>query len=268
MMIFTPQRMRRLDLSPESFNLDFFTNPPITQSSPILSNSASLMMSAMFSSNTFGDFVNTQAVGPAEAFFSLGSDVPTVEDSDETGEADDAEDEEERNLKLEDFITFSTESDEEGDDDNWDGDTNTAASTPARPQTSASQMSAMSGASMTDVHPLLNHFDNNAHAVGAFRRNQINQQLILSDRATQESLAFSGPYNYGTLRGIKTGSLETVTAPITPLRRQKKSATNGYADLNRSPLESMSSKRKASNALSDPFHKRHRSISDMEILHL
>lgn len=269
MMIFTPQRMRRLDLSPESFNLDFFTHPPTAQSSPILSNSASLMMSAMFSSNTFGDFVNTQAVGPAEAFFSLTSDAPTVEDSDETGEADEAEDEEERNLKLDDFITFNPDdSDEEEQDENWDGDTNTAASTPGRPQTSASQMSAISGGSMADVHPLLSHFDNNSNAVGAFRRNQINQQLILSDRATQESLAFSGPYHYGTLRGIKTGSLETVTAPITPLRRHKKSAMNGYADLNKSPLESMSQKRKASNTLGDPFHKRHRSISDMEVLHL
>ncbi|OIW32611.1 hypothetical protein CONLIGDRAFT_678995 [Coniochaeta ligniaria NRRL 30616] len=270
MMIFTPQRMRRLDLSPESFNLDFFTNPPITQSSPILSNSASLMMSAMFSSNTFGDFVNTQAVGPAEAFFSLASDAATAEDSDETGEADEPEDEEERNLKLEDFITFNQDSDEEGQDENWDGDgdTNTAASTPGRPRTSASQVSAISDGAMADVHPLLSHFDNNSNAVGAFRRNQINQQLILSDRASHESLAFSGPYHYGTLRGIKTGSLETVTAPITPLRRNKKSAANGYADINRSPLESMSQKRKASSALSDAFHKRHRSISDMEVLHL
>lgn len=267
-MIFTPQRMRRLDLSPESFNLDFFTNPPITES-PILSNSASLMMSAMFSSNTFGDFVNTQAVGPAEAFFSLGSDAVTADDSDATGEAEEAEDEEERNLKLEDFITFNPDdSDEEAEDSNWDGDTNTAASTPGRPRTSASQVSAMCDGGMADVHPLLSHFDNNSNAVGAFRRNQINQQLILSEQASHESLAFSGPYHYGTLRGIKTGSLETVTAPITPLRRQKKSATNGYADLNRSPLEGMSQKRKASGGLGDPFHKRHRSLSDMEVLHL
>jgi hypothetical protein len=268
MMIFTPQRIRRLDLSPESFNLDFFTNPPVTES-PILSNSASLMMSAMFSSNTFGDFINTQAVGPAEAFFSLASDGVTAEESDETG-ADDEEDEEERNLKLDDFITFHSEdSDDEGqDENNWDGDTNTAASTPARPRTSASTVSTMSDGNTADVHPLLNHFDNHSNAVGAFRRNQINQQLILSDRATQESLAFSGPYHYGTLRGIKTGSLETVTAPITPLRRHKRNSANGYGDYNKSPLESMSQKRKASTALSDSFHKRHRSISDMEVLHL
>jgi len=268
MMIFTPQRLRQFDLDPESFNLDFFTNPPIQEGSPILSNSASLMMSAMFSSNTFGDFVNGQAVGPTEAFFSLASEGMTADESDETGEAEDAEDEEERNLKLEDFITFNPDdSDEEAGDDEWDGDTNTAASTPGRPSTSASRMSTLSDGT-ADVHPLLSHFDNNSDAVGAFRRNQINQQLILSDRASHESLAFSGPYHYGTLRGIKTGSLETVTAPITPVRRHKKSATNGYAALNRSPLEGMSQKRKASGALVDPFHKRHRSISDMEILHL
>ena len=157
---------------------------------------------------------------------------------------------------------------DEDPDENWDGDLNTPASTPGRPRTSASQMSGISDGNTADVHPLLSHFDNNSNAVGAFRRNQINQQLILSDRASHESLAFSGPYHYGTLRGIKTGSLETVTAPITPLRRHKKSATNGYADLNRSPLESMSQKRKASGALGDPFHKRHRSISEIEVLHL
>ncbi|KAB5540333.1 hypothetical protein GE09DRAFT_253884 [Coniochaeta sp. 2T2.1] len=269
MMIFTPQRMRRLDLSPESFNLDFFTNAPLPEESPILSNSASMMLGAMFSSNPFGDFVNGPAMAPTEAFFSLASEGMTADESDETGEIEDAEDEEERNLKLEDFITFNPEdSDEEGHDENWDGDTNTAASTPGRPSTSASRMSGISDGSMADVHPLLSHFDNNSNAVGAFRRNQINQQLILSDRASHESLAFSGPYHYGTLRGIKTGSLETVTAPITPLRRHKKSATNGYADLNRSPSESVSQKRKASSALGDPFHKRHRSISDMGALQL
>ncbi|MDA4132406.1 MAG: hypothetical protein OK454_04680, partial [Thaumarchaeota archaeon] len=96
MMIFTPQRLRRLDLSPESFNLQYFNGADAVQSSPIMSNSASLMMSAMFSSNTFGDFMNTQPVGPAEAFFSMTSDAVTGEESDDfdgTPEEDEDEDE-------------------------------------------------------------------------------------------------------------------------------------------------------------------------------
>jgi hypothetical protein len=265
MMIFTPQRLRRLDLSPESFNLDYFTNPDL-QSSPILSNSASLMMSAMFSSNTFGDFMNTQAVGPAEAFFSLTSDAVTADESEGTGEG---EDEDEKNLKLEDFITFHhSETEEDGDDqgdDSWDLDAIAdLASTPVRPRTSASD------ASLMDVHPLLNHFDNNSDAVGAFRRNQINQQLILSDKASQESLAFSGPYYHGTLRGIKSGSMGAVTTPITPVRRQKRNSMNGsnpFTDIV-SPVDSPSQKRKASSTLAQNFHKRHRSISDMEVLQI
>jgi hypothetical protein len=278
MMIFTPQRLRRLDLAPESFNLDFFTNPNMAETSPILSNSASLMMGAMFSSNTFGDYMgNTQALGAPEAFFSLTSDAMTADSEEEESGIDD-EDEEEKNLKLEDFITFhQTDSDceeeqeEQNDDSNWAGfgdmDPSSAASTPARPRTSAS---AVSDGSMMDVHPLLSHFDNNSNAVGAFRRNQINQQLILSDKASHESLAFSGPYHYGTLRGIKSGSMGTVTAPITPLRRHRKNTLNGMtADVNRSPLESQSQKRKATSVMiGDGLHKRHRSISDMEVLQI
>ena len=268
MMIFTPQRLRRLDLSPESFNFDFFSHPDTTQSSPILSNSASLMMGAMFSSNTFGDFMNTQAVGPAEAFFSLPSDAVTGDGSDESDDIDDPEDEDERNLKIDDFITFEehTSDEEQEDDGNWLEDASIASSPVRRPSTAASGMSE----SNIGAHPLLSHFENNANAVGAFRRNQINQQLIFSDKATQESLAFSSPYHHGTLRGIKNGSLETVTTPITPVRRQKKSVSglNPISEYSRSPLESMSQKRKASAGVGEGMsnHKRQRSISDVKVL--
>lgn len=273
-MIFTPQRLRRLDLSPESFNLDYFTNPEAAQSSPILSNSASLMMSAMFSSNTFGDFMNTQAVGPAEAFFSFGSDALAADESDDTADLIDEEDEEEKSLKLEDFITFHQESSEEEDeqeDENWSLASNMdLTSSPVRPRTSVSAASATSDTSMTGAHPLLTHFHNNSNTVGAFRRNQVDQQLILSDKASPASLAFSGPYYHGTLRGIKSGSMDAMATPITPVRRQKRGSISNMnvGDLNRSPLEGVSQKRKASAALTDNLHKRHRSISDMEILQI
>ncbi|KAL1874939.1 hypothetical protein VTK73DRAFT_10365 [Phialemonium thermophilum] len=271
MMIFTPQKLRKLDLPPDAFDFGFLTSPDVTQSSPILSNSASVMMGAMFPSNTFDDFMNTHPMGPTEAFFSLTSDAIMGDDSDETG-ADDNEDDEEKNLKLEDFITFhqeSSEDEEEQDMDVWGLGTDAdLASTPVRPRTAASTASDTMG-----VHPLLSHFDSNSDAVGAFRRNQINQQLILSDKASPASLAFSGPYYHGTLRGIKSGSMEAVTAPITPVRRHKRgtfpSLSNSVGDSDRSPLETVSQKRKASStAVNDGLHKRHRSISDMEVLHI
>lgn len=269
MMIFTPQRLRRLDLSPESFNLQFFENPDTTQSSPILSNSASLMMCAMFSSNTFGDFMNTQAIGPAEAFFSIPSGGIVPDDSDGS-DTDAEEDEEEKNLKIEDFITFhhdASDDDAEQDDaaDSEEDANPNSASTSGRPGTGVSDIS------MPDVHPLFSHFGNNSDAVGAFRRNQVNQQLISSEKATLESLAFSNGLQHGTLRGIKNGSLDSVTTPITPLRRQKSNSMTGanpLVDVNRSPLEIIAQKRKASAEGTMSLHKRHRSISDVELIQI
>ena len=265
MMIFTPQRNNRLDLSPESFNLTMPTSD-LSGCSPILSNPGYLMMGAMLSHNTFGDFMNTQPFGPAEAFFPLTSDGITGEDSDYS-ESLAHEDEEESKLELEDFIIFNQDSSDNEDDEPGPADHyfGQVASSPARPSTAVSGISAATDVTTTDVlHPLLSHFDNNSNAVGAFRRNQINQQLIFSDKASQESLAFSGPYYHGTLRGIKTGSMETVTTPITPARRQKRSNTiAGFAD----PSGSPGGKRKSSGSLG-AAHKRHRSISDMEVLHI
>ncbi len=281
MMIFTPQKLRRLDLSPESFNMDFLGAAGMLQSSPIFSNSGSLMLgamsssNAMFSSNTFGDFMNTQAVGPEEAFFPFPSDVITGEEGDDSEDSSplamEDEDEEEENLKIEDFIVFNQESSEDEDEGGvvWNDDANDIMSTPTRPRTANSSFSFASDASM-DVHPLLNHFEGNNNAVGAFRRNQINQQLIFSERATQESLAFSGPYHYGTLKGIKTNSLSTVSTPITPVRRQKRNsvtALSALPGLSSSPPQNASQKRKASNVL-DFAHKRHRSISELDVLQI
>ncbi|KAK0617790.1 hypothetical protein B0T17DRAFT_591771 [Bombardia bombarda] len=278
MMIFTPQKASKLDLSPESFNIDF-TAPDLAACSPMLSNPGYVMMGAMFSQNTFGDFLNTQPFGPAEAFFPCPSDAITGEDSDYSEADVQQEDEEESMLKLEDFITFHQDSSDEEEEPaaDWNGD---VESSPTRPKTAASGTSAASDVPMA-VHPLLSHFDNNTNAVGAFRRNQINQQLIFSDKTSQDSLAFANPYYHGTLRGIKTGSMETVTTPITPARRQKRGnstagnaangASNGSGILNRNtelPASPVSQKRKATSNLTDNIHKRHRSISEMEVLHI
>lgn len=270
MIIFTPRRTNQLDLSPESLHLDFSTQD--LACSPLVRNPGFIMMGAMVSSSTFGDFINMQPFGPAEAFFPCTTDPFTVEEeSDDSYFAGIDEDEEEGLLRLEDFVTFADDSSDEEEEDavDWNGD---LISSPIRPRTAASNASAATE-STAAAHPLLTHFDNNSDVVGAFRRNQINQQLIYSDKASQESLAFSGPYYHGTLRGIKTGSMETVTTPITPIRRHKQSntvGTNGFSDIQQSsPLNVASQKRKASGNHADTnMHKRHRSISDMEVLQI
>lgn len=240
MMIFTPHRRRPLDLSPEQFDMSPFG----LQSSPMVGNSAHIMMSAMSSSGfALGDLFGTHAMGPAEAFF-------PADDSSEMGmEMEDEEDDAERNLDIADYITFDGDS-EAGDaaGDNWcrsDG----LASTPARPTTASSDMDTLS------------HI--NASNVGAFRRDQINQRLILSEKATQDSLAFSSPYNYTALRGIKSDRFETAAVPLTPMRRQKRQ----MKEFARSPLEAVSQKRKASGEHS-AGHKRQRSISDVNQLRI
>ncbi|KAK0712307.1 hypothetical protein B0T21DRAFT_76467 [Apiosordaria backusii] len=274
-MIFTRQKADQLDLAPESYDLNF-AQEDLTACSPMMANSAFIMFGAM-GGNPLGDYFSTQPFGPTEAFFPC-SDAFTGEETDESEFYPTLEDEGEDALRLEDFIEFrdnasDQENENEGEDESgqdWNNDPN---SSPTRPKTSASYSTTTTEFYAADAHPLLSHFEMNSNAVGAFRRNQVNQQLINSEVATQESLAFSGPYHIGTLRGIKTGSMETITTPITPVRRQKRNSMvglDGPLDYSPgSPLNHVSQKRKAPNNLADDnLHKRHRSISDMEILQL
>lgn len=239
MMIFTPTRRRQLDLSPEQFNFPWAIEE--SAAAPLLSNSANMMLSAMFSSNTFGDFVNAQTMGPTEAFFPFPTEA-TADDSSTAPsmEEEDEEDDEEK-LNINDFITFG-----EADDDESSGDEGNDKwrASPNRPTTASS-----------DMGEVLSHL--NSNTVGAFRRNQINQQLILSNQATQDSLAFSGPYNYTALRGLKSDRFDTAAIPLTPARRHKKQ----LSDMTRGPLDPLSGKRKAVSEVSGNSHKKHRSIS-------
>lgn len=243
MMIFTPHRRRHLDLSPEQFNFPWAIED---QTTPLLSNSANMMLSAMFSSNTFGDFVNAQTMGPAEAFFPFPTE--TNEDDSSTSPSTDGEDDDEEKLDINDFITFGEAADDESSGD--EGDNDKWGASPKRPATASGDMGALS------------HL--NSNTVGAFRRNQINQQLILSSQATQDSLAFSGPYNYTALRGLKSDRFDTATVPLTPIRRHKKQINESA----RGSLESTSTKRKAPGEAGESNHKRHRSISDVNSLRI
>ncbi|KAI1101350.1 hypothetical protein F4804DRAFT_12908 [Jackrogersella minutella] len=257
MMIFTHQSMkgRGFDLSPEQFNFQYFEQ---TQSSPILSNPGSIMMSGMISSSTYGDFMNTHAVGPAEAWYSQASDGNVIETSDSD---DPVVDEAEKSLKLEDFITLEDDNDDDDDDSSEDEKVlehdevddqvfYTPGRTQGRPNTASS-----------DVASLLDHFQHNANIVGAFRRDQANHQLISRSKATRESLAFSGPYFEGTLRGIKDGRIATTNVPISPMRKQK------MPDIASSPLTTISQKRKAPSE-HHMGHKRQRSIPDVDVLRI
>jgi hypothetical protein len=119
-MILTPHNRRQLDLSPEHFH-DLPMFPIDEPTSPMLSNSANMMFSAMsmLSANAFADFVNGQAVAEPEAFF---ADLNNVEDSEASMESQlyfdglDEQDDGERNLDLDDFIAFGDDSSEDEDD--------------------------------------------------------------------------------------------------------------------------------------------------------
>ncbi|EJP63723.1 uncharacterized protein BBA_07367 [Beauveria bassiana ARSEF 2860] len=240
MMIFTPHRRQQLDLSPEQFNFAW----PLEDQTFSINNPTNMMLNAMFSSNTFGDFVNPQLIGPSDAFFPFPTEgIVDGSSSSIEGEDDDAE----KNLDISDFITWDEggSSGEEDENGNWQ-----PSSTPVRPTTASSEI---------DVFSHLN-----PETVGAFRRNQINQQLILSNQATQDSLAFSGPYNYTALKGLKSDRFDTAGIPLTPIRRHKKH----MGDMARSPLENVSAKRKASGDHANASHKRHRSISDVNMLRI
>ncbi|KAL1899519.1 hypothetical protein Sste5346_002918 [Sporothrix stenoceras] len=322
MVIYTPERPAQQHQPPLNimsdplFSLNFGLPPPdndVTQSSPLMSNPSSLMMGAMISSNTFGDYMQTQQVGPIEAFFpSLGSDL-LLDDSDFSGEYID--DDGESNLRIEDFIQFDRSSADgveqpeavDPADELFDlsvpapmpstdlfldldsgvpdeDDVLTPLATPMGPPASRRTSFAASSSIGADdelednnageeddaMPSLLAHFDKNSNAVGAFRLNQINQQLIYSSKATADSLAFSNSYGMGPLRGIRTGSFEAVTTPITPPRRPKQRASmSGFGtDFNvQSSQESPAQKRKASSSLTNETtaaaHKRQRSINDI-----
>ncbi|POS74317.1 hypothetical protein DHEL01_v207292 [Diaporthe helianthi] len=267
MMVITPQKKQRkfdVMVDPGQFQPDYFSYPNSHQTSPIMGNPGSLMMSAMSSANFYaGGMMDFQTVGPAEAFFPLGAEPYVGDDSEDSWlvDAEHDDDVEERNLNIEDFLDFG-DGGSEGEDDDKSEDGNTDGTPSRRTSMAPSALSALSD-SNTDVHPLLSHLTNNADAVGAFRRNQVNQQLILNGQATQESLAFSNPLYHGTLRGIKHGSLGGAATPLTPERRHKKL-------LAKSPSDAISQKRKASGPAADmsQTHKRQRSISDVRTMRL
>lgn len=251
MMIFTPQKKRRFDLSPSQLPSDYFSLPATTQSSPIRAGDAPFIMSNLWpADDPMGPMIIPHLTGVSDPFLSLplGISGPASESS--SFPDDEEEDAEEKNLDINDFIMLDGDSEDEAQDDE-----NVEDVTSGLAETSSLRPSAAPGASFNS---LLNHLTKRPNTVGAFRLNQTNQKLILNGEATQESLAFSNPYFHGTLRGIKEGSLGGASTPLTPERRRKKAPT-------KSPAEAAAMKRKASGTAGENSraHKKQRSISDV-----
>lgn len=185
------------------------------QMSPMISNSANLMMSAMY---TPMDNLGGHALGPPEAFYpfvSIAANGNVTQDCPSSSfDEDDVDDDDLWNIAdLVDFgdDTSSEDGNNEEDEDSCDSATaGHPSSTPRRPSTANSE---------DQTHSLLNHL--NSGIVGAFRRNQTRHQLLSRNSASRESLAFSGRYGNGAIRGIKGGRLAAANTPITPLRKRK-----------------------------------------------
>lgn len=222
----------------------------------MLGSPANLMLSGALPSMDMGGVALGQALFPLAALFPMNfgdmndSDLSSpIEGSmglDENGTDGGTEAHE---TMLNEFVNLEDEgAKEESGAANTDCEPST---TPMRPVTASS-----------DFEPL-SHLG--SHNVAAFRRDQHNRQLILSNQATQDSLALAQPYNTMCIKGIRSDRFDSVGVPLTPARRHKKTPS----DFTRSPLDAVSTtKRKMSADQSGPAHKRYRSISDVSNMNL
>jgi hypothetical protein len=223
---------------------------PIPESSPMMCNSASVMMSA-FSSNAFIDSIVGQVAGPMEAFYpwtTVNSDGTYHQDNPfaDTSSLDEYDlDEGEEQLVLEDFLNIDGESseDEKENEDGLEPSSDATAepnSTPAHP-TPKSQ-------------DLLDHFQN--VNVASFRRNQDINNLINRSIESKDSLAFGGPI----VRGLKQDRIQHANIPITPMRKRKVSKTAPLPSSPASPLSKVDSKKRRYDGGHYNSHKRHKSM--------
>jgi hypothetical protein len=222
----------------------------IADSSPMMSNSANIMMSAASSNSYF-------AAGP-EAYFpwtSVDRDGTITQDTifpDSSSYDGDDLDDGENDILIEDFLDFGddTTADEKDNEDEEPSTDATVepASTPARPSTRDDKN-----------HQLLNHF--NTVSVSAFRRDQDRKQLLHRNVESKDSLAFGGNYLEGTLRGVKSGRLQHATAPITPVRKRKVPKPMPFPSSPGSPLAQVElSKKRRYEGEQYSGHKRNRSM--------
>lgn len=225
--------------------------------SPMISNSGNMMMSAMFT--PLDGMLGSQALGPPEAFYpftSVNIDGTVAQESTSSFDEEDLDDEDLWNIG--DFLNFGDDSSDEEDNDGTHTEQDDCAS-PEKSEPPSSTPARPSTADESRAHPLLDHLDRGV--VGAFRRNQTRHQLLSRNTASHESLAFSGPYRQGTIRGIKGGRLAAANVPITPMRKQKtpKAPLLVGPSSPGSPLAAAAGKRKFSG--DQRGHKRNKSAA-------
>lgn len=197
-----------------------------------------------------GDFLGQANlnVNPAmtpSLFPNMGSEGSSTRTDDDD---EDGEDEGERELDADLFLAFDSD---DSEDEQGDGENAQGGEASDGKQAKAGKGSGQGGDSSSTVFGTLAHLG--GMNVGAFRRNQTDQQLIARGEATPDSLAFSNPLFHGTLRGIRDGALPAAATSLTPERRRKPQPT-------KSPLEMASMKRKASGVLGGA-HKKYKSTS-------
>jgi hypothetical protein len=213
-------------------------------SSPMISNSGNLMMTAMSYNQDFSLF-GGQAMGPQEAFFPFeannGQENSSVEYEDDESDPED-------NLNLDTFFDFGEESDEDQEADE-------AVISPTEPSTPA-QATRMR--SEDQVHPLL-HL--NSGVVGQFREKHTHKNVKRRNQVSTAALAFEGPYNQGPIQGLKPNRLRHANEPITPMPRKLKPA-NTIGSSPGSPLANVAqaNKKRKFNGQEFHGHKRNKSL--------
>lgn len=237
--------------TPRPYRSDEEADIDLSQMSPMISNSANLMMSAMY---TPMDGTDGQALGPPEAFYPFVSvnenGVVTQDSPSSSFDEEDLDDDDLWNIA--DLVDFGDDSDSddptpnEEDEDSSASTTIGVQSTRGRPSTANSEDQSQG---------LLAHL--NSGLVGAFRRNQTQHQLLSRNSASRDSLAFSGRYGNAPIRGIKGGRLAAANTPITPMRKTKVKPIPADAAISPSPADNK--KRKFVGETSG--HKRIRSFT-------
>jgi len=211
-------------------------------SSPMISNSGNLMMTAMSYNQDFSLF-GGQAMGPSEAFFPFeannGQENSSVEYEDDESDPED-------NLNLDTFFDFGEETDEDQ-----------AADEPViSPTEQSTPIQATRLRSEDQVHPLL-HL--NSGVVGQFREKHTHKNVKKRNQVSTAALAFEGPYNQGPIQGLKPNRIRHANEPITPMPRKLKA--NTIASSPGSPLANVAQANKKRRFDGQDFHGHKRSKS-------
>lgn len=214
--------------------------------SPMISNSGNLMMSAMSYGQDLSLF-DGQATGQPEAFFPFLS--PAVPDS--SSGSYHTSDDSDMELNINNFIDFGESIDGDEPEPEEESTDSPAANTPAQATRLRSE---------DQVHPLL-HL--NSDVVGQFRERHTHKNVKKRNHVSSAALAFEGPYNQAPLQGLRPGRIPHANQPMTPMPRKLKSVHGIGSSLGSpgSPLADVVGKKRKFNGREFAGHKRNRSLA-------